>query len=107
MNKKIKICLMAAMFALTFTTFEASAKEAAPKTTTIPDAGTKVRVLVMESRIYEINKMDKSNLTPSEKRALRNEVKDINEQMKIADGGGVYLSAGAVILIVILLIILL
>jgi len=57
-------------------------------------------------RLYEIDKMDKSNLKPREKRELRKEVRSIKSQLR-AVAGGVYISAGAVILIVILLIILL
>jgi biopolymer transport protein ExbD len=57
-------------------------------------------------RLNEINKMDKSNLSSSDKRHLRKEVRGIKQQLK-ASNGGVYISGGAIIIILILLIILL
>ena len=57
-------------------------------------------------RLDEINEMDKSTLTRSEKKALRKEVKAINASLK-SSGGGFYLSLGAIIIILVLLIILL
>ncbi len=61
------------------------------------------QTIVMQTRLIEINAMDKSTLTRAEKKALRAEVKDIK---KVADGG-VYISVGAIIIILLLLIILL
>ncbi len=58
----------------------------------------------LTNRLEEIKAMDKSNLSRPEKRELRKEVKAIK---KTQDGGGVYISVGALILIIILLIILL
>jgi hypothetical protein len=60
------------------------------------------------SRLEEIRNMDKSNLTTSEKRALRKEVKEMKKEVRRDRGGSViYLSLGAVIIIVLLLILLL
>jgi uncharacterized membrane protein affecting hemolysin expression len=61
---------------------------------------------ILESRLIEINAMDKSNLTRSEKKELKKEVNAINKEMKTL-GNGIYISAGAAIIIIILLIILL
>lgn len=61
---------------------------------------------VLLARLEEINEMDKSNLTPSEKRELRKEVRQIDKALAL-DGGGVYLSVGALILVLLLLILLL
>jgi hypothetical protein len=58
------------------------------------------------ARLEEINEMDKSNLTRSEKRELRKEVRQIDKTL-ILNGGGVYLSVGAIIVVVLLLILLL
>lgn len=58
------------------------------------------------ARLEEINEMDKSDLTRSEKRDLRKEVRQIDKTL-ILNGGGVYLSVGALILVVLLLILLL
>jgi hypothetical protein len=57
-------------------------------------------------RLNEINEMDKSNLSFSQKRSLRKEVKEINKNMQ-ANNGGIYFSAGAIIIIILLLILLL
>ena len=57
-------------------------------------------------RLYEIDAIDKSNLNNSEKKNLRVEVRSIQHRLRIL-GGGVFISAGAIILIVVLLVILL
>lgn len=57
------------------------------------------------NRLGEIKAMDKSELNSTEKKALRKEVRETKKNLRL--GGGVYLSAGALILIVILLIVLL
>ncbi len=55
-------------------------------------------------RLEEIKAMDLEGMSRSEKRALRKEVKSIEKTMGAS--GGIYISAGALILIIILLIIL-
>jgi malate/lactate dehydrogenase len=57
-------------------------------------------------RLHEIKEMDKNNLTRSEKKDLRKEVKNIRKQLKKASNG-IYLSVGAIIIIVLILILLL
>ena len=57
-------------------------------------------------RLNEINDMDKSGLTQSDKKDLRIEVRSIKQKLR-ATGGGLYISAGALIIILVLLIILL
>jgi hypothetical protein len=56
------------------------------------------------SRLNEINEMDMSAMNNAEKRELRKEVRAIEKQQ---NGGGIYISVGAAILIVLLLILLL
>lgn len=63
-------------------------------------------VRTMLNRLNEIKEMDKSNLSSSEKKELRTEVKTIKKNLK-ATGHGVYLSVGAIIIIILLLILLL
>ncbi len=58
------------------------------------------------SRVEEIRKMDKSNLTRVEKRALRAELRQMKDQAR-AMSGGVYLSVGAIIIVILLLILIL
>ena len=57
-------------------------------------------------RLDQIKAMDKTQLSSTEKKNLRKEVKEIKKEMKVISGG-VYLSIGAVIIIILLLILLL
>ena len=57
-------------------------------------------------RLEEIKAMDRSDMTRTEKKALRKEVKSIKKELATA-GGGVYLSVGAIIIIILLLILIL
>jgi len=65
-----------------------------------------VAINALTLRLNEIEALDKSNMTRPEKKALRQEVKDIKGELKEL-GNGVYISVGALIIIIILLIILL
>lgn len=58
-------------------------------------------------RLEEISLIDKASLRPAERRALRKEVRSINKQLKAITNGGIYISAGTLLLVIILLIILL
>lgn len=58
----------------------------------------------IETRLIEIKSMDKSELSATEKRELRKEVKDLK---RTAKENGIYLSVGAIIIIILLLILIL
>jgi hypothetical protein len=95
---------MAACLSLTFLPLQSNAA-----TVTEPssmEATKPAEVKALELRLNEINSMDKSKLKSTEKKNLRKEVKSINHKLRTISGG-VYISAGAVILIVILLVVLL
>lgn len=79
-----------------------------PRATSLPvsEPLTAEKVTVLTNRLEEIDAMDKSSLSSSEKKALRKEVRTIKRDIT-ASGGGVYLSVGALLLIIILLIVLL
>lgn len=77
------------------------ASNANPTTTETSKEVLKNRI---ETRLTEIKNIDKSNLTSSEKKELRKEVKSLKKQ---ARNGGIYISIGGAILIVLLLILLL
>lgn len=79
-----------------------TARNKNPKPATEAEAA---KAKVWLSRLDEINAMDKSNLSRSEKRTLRKEVRVIEKNLN--SSGGVYLSVGAIIIIILLLIILL
>jgi len=63
-------------------------------------------VQAMYDRLEEIKAMDKSELSSSEKKELRKEVKSIKSELR-SNGKGIYLSIGAIIIIILLLILLL
>ena len=108
--KKIVFCLMATILSLTFIPLQVNASTGDP-TTTLPTPAPVVpteaaKVITLESRSSEIDAMDKTELKAADKKDLSKEVKSIKNELRTI-GGGVYVSAGAVILILILLIILL
>jgi len=107
MNVKrfLRIAVVAGMITVTAPAI-ASPIEAVSEGTNGPGKEGQTAVQPLLQRLYEIKDMDKSHLTRSEKRDLRNEVKSIKKEMK-ARSQGVYLSVGAIIIIVLLLILLL
>jgi len=109
--KKSVILLFMAFMSLTVTPIYANVAPVDPpkteiKTTSENDEAVKARMEVLTKRLEEIKAMDRSNMTRSEKRALRKEVKAIKTEMAAASNG-VYLSIGAIIIIILLLILLL
>lgn len=67
---------------------------------------TEAQATKLKDRIEEIRDMDKSDMSASEKLALRKEVKEIKQTVK-RDGGYIYIGSATLILIIILLIVLL
>ena len=63
-------------------------------------------IKTLTARLDEINAMDKSKLRGPEKRELRKEARSIKSSMA-AQGGGVYISVGALLIVILLLILLL
>lgn len=107
--KKITFVVMAMFLSLAFYPGSSNAAITKVKTPTSlvdknPNATPEAKVLLQ--RLDDIDKLDKSNLKSTEKKALRKEVRSIKGQLE-AMGGYVYLSAGAIILIIILIIVLL
>lgn len=84
--------------------------QAAAKTTPAAMSATKPvdseLAEALNARLVEIKEMDKSTLTRSEKRTLRQEVREIKKELKTLSGG-VYISVGAIIIVLLLLILLL
>ena len=75
-----------------------------PANNTAPTESPRAQQLLQ--RLEEIKDMNKSELTGSEKKDLRKEVRGIKKEMKTISGG-VYLSVGAIIIVILLLILLL
>ena len=96
---------MIAGASLTFQPLQSSAATTSETTpVSKPTAESSANTLVL--RLDEINSIDKSSLSRTEKKELRGEVKSIEEQLR-ENSGGIYLSVGAIIIIILLLIILL
>jgi len=96
---------MAAFLSLTF--IPAQLKAGTVNTTaTTSSMAESAEAKALIGRLNDINCLDKSKLSASEKKELRKEVRSTKKRLKEMNGG-VYLSVGAVILIIILLIILL
>jgi hypothetical protein len=64
-------------------------------------------VQALIDRVNEINAMDKSSLTTSEKKELRKELRTIKSEANAQSNGGVIYISGGLILLIVLLIILL
>jgi len=82
------------------------AAEKSEKNKTEMTAEQKVQLKRITDRVEEIRDMDKSNLTKSDRKELRKELRELKKQAR-AMGGGVYLSVGAIIIIILLLILIL
>jgi hypothetical protein len=61
---------------------------------------------ILIARVEEIRDMDKSNLTATERRDLRRELKAIKEDVR-RQGGYIYIGAGTLLVILILVLLLL
>lgn len=93
------------VFTLAISTTNVSAADTKQPKTEMT-AEQKVQFDKIVNRVEEIRKMDKSNLTRAEKKALRKELREMKDQAR-AMSGGVYLSVGAIIIIILLLILIL
>jgi hypothetical protein len=104
-KKFLRIAPLAILLAIAI---PASSANIVPGTTTAnsPAKTEDPRAQQLLNRLEEIKDMDKSELSGSEKKELRKEVKGIKKEMKTISGG-VYLSVGAIIIIILLLILLL
>lgn len=105
--KKIAIYLMMTCLSLTFIPLSSNATNVEPSSTlAITKTEEKAHAEALISRLHEIKAMNRSNMSASEKKSMRKEVRAIKHELEHSNGG-IYLSVGAVIIIVLLLIILL
>jgi hypothetical protein len=92
---------------LTFLPLQSSAATVVDPSSSVPAKpaeAAEAKTLLL--RLDEIKATDMSKMKSSEKKDMRKEVRAINHKLKTISGG-VYISAGAAILIILLLIILL
>jgi hypothetical protein len=101
----MKKFLQAAAFLLFLTvSLPVSAAVADPASSPVKTENPRAQQLLQ--RLEVIRGMDRSELTRTERKELRKEVKGIKKEMK-AMKGGVYLSIGAILIIILLLILIL
>jgi uncharacterized protein YfkK (UPF0435 family) len=105
-NQKV-IFLMAIMIAAIMPVYVSGSNEIVRDSIVNVETVKSEKANVLTARLEVINAMDKSNLSSSEKKTLRKEVRAIKKELKAMGSGGVYLSVGALLLVIILLIILL
>jgi hypothetical protein len=105
--KKLAICLVMTCLSLTLIPLQLNAvAKSDPTSVPAPIPAKSPEVKVLELRLNEISAMDKSKMKSAEKKSLRKEVKSINHKMRDISGG-IYVSAGVLILVLVLLIVLL
>lgn len=97
---------LALIFALGISANTVSAAENADKNKPEMTAEQQVQFKRITDRVEEIRDMDKSDLTSSERKELRKELREMKNAAR-AMNGGVYLSVGAIIIIILLLILIL
>ena len=107
---KKKLILIAFICFLLFSYSAGSASIAAPminKVKSIP----KDSLEAIQKRVLEIQAMDVSQLTASQRKELRQELKGMYKELKSNDDGGrhtnIYISVGGLIVVILILIILL
>ena len=106
-----KIILMAAfmVFSLSATfasTIKDDSKTSTETTAVLAKTENKLsadEISRLKNRVEEIRNMDKTKLTVTEKRALRNELKGIKENVR-RNGEVIYISGGTILLIILILI---
>src|SRR4051812_38943145 len=103
--KKLTLCIMATFLSLSFIPTQLIAGASASSSMSSTKSAESAQAHALLSRLSAIKAMDKSKLSASEKKDLRNEVRSTKEQLKNV-GNGIYLSLGAIIIIILLLILL-
>jgi hypothetical protein len=103
MKKTIFIALLA-IFSLSAAPAFA-AKTSANATTEATTKLTEEEVSNYRARVEEIREMDKSELSSTEKKELKSELKDIKETMR-KDGSYIYIGGSTLLVIIIILLIL-
>jgi hypothetical protein len=101
---------MVTVLSLTLIPLSASgATKADPSTTPVtkpPETTESVEAKTLTLRLDELKSMDMSKLKSTEKKDLRNEARSIKRELKTISGG-VYVSAGVLIVVLIILVIVL
>jgi GMP synthase PP-ATPase subunit len=110
MKPKISIAILSLLLTITVSNSYASTivdrRPLKERVASMTENEKKVRLEEIKARVEYIKEMDKSELSRSERKALKKELKDMNKEARTMSGG-VYLSVGAIIIIILLLILIL
>jgi len=109
MRRKIVIVAMTLLAAFaSVTTYAKNDKHAIKeKVAAMTEQQKQDRIAEMKARVEEIKNMDKSQLKSDEKKALRQELRDMNKEAKAIGNGGIYISLAGIIIIILVLILIL
>lgn len=82
-------------------------KEIQQRVAAMTEEQKEARAAEIKTRVDEIKNMDKSNLSSDDRKALRQELRDMNTEAKAMGKGGIYISFAGIIIIILVLIIIL
>lgn len=106
--KKLSLGLMAVILLIAFSPMHLKAE---PESGSNPEVTSEITssdaIYSLLARLDEIKAMDKSVMSPAEKRELRNEIRSIKKELKELGAGGYIITVAASIIIILLLILLL
>lgn len=105
--KKFIVCIATALLFVTIAPIQSKAETEKKSTSISSYENQPAEVKVLINRVNEINAMDKSSLSSTEKKELRKELRSIKRDVnRHSNGGVVYVSGGLIILIIVLIILL-
>jgi hypothetical protein len=105
-----RLYVIALLMLLTFNSFIAKAedkKSIVARVENMSREQKEARLTQLNLRALEIKNMNKSLLNKAEKKKLRYELKDMNQEAKALGSGGIYISVAGLIIIILLLILIL
>jgi hypothetical protein len=103
--KKITLSIVTSMLLLTCVTTLSAKSESLPALTGKTNSTESAEANALIARLHEIKAMDMSKLSPAARKELRKEVRSTKARMRDLSGG-VYISAGVLVIILILIILL-
>ncbi|WP_373396346.1 hypothetical protein V8V91_16750 [Algoriphagus halophilus] len=100
------LAIFALFLSIQFVQAEPAIENESKKGKTELTEAQKMRAAEMKARLDEIKAMDFKSMSKDEIKDIRTELKEMKAEAK-AEGGGIFLSVGAIIIIILLLILIL
>jgi hypothetical protein len=101
--KKLIACIATALMLVTLTPIQSVAEKKPASISLTGKESPELKAII--TRVNEINAMDRSTMSRSERKEIRKELRALKKAAHKHDGGGVYVSAGFIILVLVLIII--